>query len=514
MIAETVIQDHLASLRSFRPELVLASGSVALLVLDLVLRRARWRRQALTFAAMTVVGLTAGFLVLQPVSGLSLLGRLFVSDGLATFFKWISLLAGLPTVVLAGLGDDVPARRLGRFYALLTSTILGLFLMASATDLLSIYLSVELVSLPCYLMTGFRDDDRKASEAALKHVLSGALSSATMLFGMSYLYGLLGTTDILEFAPRIGLLATDTGAVTAAHEVTLVVAVLLVSSGVGYKIASAPWHMWCPDVYEGAPTPFTAFLSIGPKAAGFALASRFFCCALAGPLGEGGVTVPVAGLPWPALVGVLSAVTMTLGNLTALAQTNLKRLLAYSSIAHTGYLLMGLSALSVAGLQAVMVHTLVYAIVNLGAFVTVTAIHQTTGSETIFDCRGLVRRHPLSAVTFAVFLLALIGLPPSAGFTGKWYLFCAVIERAMATGGSWYGVLALIAALNTAVSSYFYARVVRVMFLSAPYTQSPLRPKAAYSVMLVALCAATLLFGIWWAPLADWSRLSIQLLRG
>jgi NADH-quinone oxidoreductase subunit N len=291
------------------------------------------------------------------------------------------------------------------------------------------------------------------------------------------------------------------------------VAVIFVLSGIGYKIAAVPWHMWCPDVYEGAPTPFTAFLSVGPKAAGFALAIRVLYSSLASSAGAEGMARGLTDVPWPAVVGILAAVTMTLGNFTALHQNNLKRLLAYSSISHAGYALMGLSAASLLGVQSVMIYLLVYLVMNLGAFLAVIAIAQATGSETVADCKGLVRRNPLLAITFAVFLFSLAGLPPLAGFTGKWYLFVAVLNHYAEDGGGWYVVLAIIAALNTAVSLYYYVRIVRAMFIDEAAGELVVRPKISYQIMLGAFSAALILFGIWWTPIVEWTQSSLTFLQ-
>jgi NADH-quinone oxidoreductase subunit N len=297
---------------------------------------------------------------------------------------------------------------------------------------------------------------------------------------------------------------------------SLALAVIFVLSGIGYKIASVPWHMWCPDVYEGAPTPFAAFLSVGPKAAGFALAVRFFWGGLTGEP-TGGVPHLQTGLPdlpWPAFIGVLSAVTMTLGNLVAIVQNNLKRLLAYSSIARAGYTLMGLAAASQVGVQGVMITMLVYLVMNLGTFLAVIVVAQATGSESIDDYRGLVRRHPLLAITFAVFLFSLTGLPPFAGFTAKWYVFVAVLQNTSLPGGGWYAALAVIGALNSAVSLYYTMRVARAMFLDAPVGEVTVRPHLGYQVLLGAFSVALVLFGIWWNPIVQWSQQSLALLRG
>ncbi len=511
---EQLIDNNLASVAWFRPELALTFGAIAVFLLDLVWRLSAARRSLLTGATLVVLGIAAALLAGQPAESAALFNGMIASDGFATFFKWLFLAAAALTTLIVAQGSDFPGPRVGEFYALLLSIVLGMFLMASATNLVTLYLSIELVSMVSYVLAGYKRHDRRAAEAALKYVIFGSVASGVMLFGMSYLYGLLGTANVLEFSARIAELGPAGGASAAATKLALVVALVFVSSGIGYKIASVPWHMWCPDVYEGAPTSFTAFLSVGPKAAGFALALRFFYGAFAGPLGADGLGVALSGIPWPAIVGVLSVVTMTLGNFTALGQTNLKRLLAYSSIAHAGYMLMGLVAVSTLGIQGIMIYMLVYVVMNLGAFLVVIVVAQATGSESIQDYQGLARRHPLAAIAFAIFLFSLTGLPPFAGFTGKWYLFYAIIERAAGPDGFWYGVLALIAALNTAVSLFYYARIIRAMFLDAPRTDALVEPKVGYQVMLGAFSAAILVFGIWWAPIVEWSGRSLTMLRG
>ena len=504
-----LIAENLRSAGWFRPELCLTFGSIGLFVLDLFWRKSPARVALLTVAALLALALTAGFLWAQPATPQTIFNGMLANDAFANFFKWLFLGAAALTVLIAAQGNDFPPVRIGEFYALLLAIVLGMFLMASATDLLTMYMSIELVSMVSYVLSGYRKGDRKASEASLKYVIYGGVASGVMVFGMSWLYGLLGTTQVLEFAQRLSALPQG-GAV----RVALVLAVVFVSAGIGYKVAAVPWHMWCPDVYEGAPTPFTAFLSVGPKAAGFALALRFFWGALAGPAAADGFAEAVGGVPWPAVIGVLAAVTMTLGNLTAIVQTNLKRLLAYSSIAHAGYTLMGLSAVSQTGAQGVMLYMLVYLVMNVGAFLVVILVAQSTGSESILDYRGLARRQPLAAVAFAVFLFSLTGLPPFAGFAGKWYLFVAVMERVPGPGGFWYAVLALVGALNTAVSLYYYARIVRAMFLEAPFTEERVASPWGYQVMLGGFSALILVFGVWWAPMVDWTRASLALFRG
>jgi NADH-quinone oxidoreductase subunit N len=511
-----LVSENLRSAGWFRPELVLTFGTLFLLVVDLFWKRSPARVAYLTACALGVLGLAAVFQGAQPSDAQALFNGMLANDAFASFFKWLFLGAGALTVLVASQGKDFPAARIGEFYALLMAIVLGMFLMASATDLLMIYLSVELVSMVSYVLAGYRKGDRKAAEGSLKYVIYGGVASGVMLFGMSYLYGLTGTTSVLALGGKIAAIQAG-GASLAATKIALVVSIVFVTAGFGYKVAAVPWHMWCPDVYEGAPTPFTAFLSVGPKAAGFALALRFFHSALASQgVGPAGLADSLAGIPWPAVVGVIAAITMTLGNLTALGQTNLKRLLAYSSIAHAGYALMGLSAVSGRGIQAVMIYMLIYLVMNVGAFVVVILVAESTGSESILDYKGLARRHPVAAVSFAIFLFSLTGLPPFAGFTGKWYLFYAVFERIGGPNGTWYGMLALVAALNTAVSLYFYMRIVRAMFIDPPYLEhpAPIRARAGYQLVLAGASVFIILFGVWWTPIVDWAGASLQLFRG
>lgn len=510
----TVTQFNIASAAWFRPELVLIAGVLLLMLLDLGWMQSRYRVLILTTAALACVGVAAGCLAYQPEQSRAMFNGMIASDRFATFWKWLFLGAAGLTVLIAARSHELTSPRIGVFYALLFAVVLGMFLMASSLDLLMLYLAVEVVSLPSYALAGYKPGDRRAAEASLKYVIYGGVASGIMLFGLSYIYGLTGSTNLNALGVRLESLAAPASAGgQAGLRVALMIAVIFVLSGIGYKIAAVPWHMWCPDVYEGAPTPFTAFLSVGPKAAGLALAVRVFYSALASAGGSEGFARGLVDVPWPAVVGVLSAVTMTLGNLTALHQTNLKRLLAYSSISHAGFALMGLAAASRLGVQSVMVYMLVYLVMNLGAFLAVIAIAQATGSETIADCKGLAHRHPLLAVTFAVFLFSLAGIPPLAGFVGKWYLFVAVLDHYAADGGAWYVALAVIAALNTAVALYYYVRIIRAMFIEAPTGELVVRPKVSYQVMLGAFSAALVLFGVWWNPILTWTQASLAFMN-
>ena len=500
--------DNIASLRWFWPETVLTVAVVAMFVHDLLVRESRRRVPSLIAGAYFWLALTAVATALTPAGTVSLFGGLLVHDPFRIFFAWLFLGATALTILIVPNSMQISVARLGEFIALLFALLLGMFLMASSTDLLMVYLAIEMVSLISYVLTGFRRADRKANEAALKYVIYGGVASGVMLYGISLLYGLFGTTRVVG-ANGIGAQIQDvTVRLFAAHafggqpaaQLALVVAVVFVLAGVGYKIASVPFHMWCPDVYEGAPTPFTAFLSVGPKAAGFAVAIRFFFAAFEKHLPGGGYAAS-SDLPWPAIIGIISAITMTLGNLTAIVQTNLKRMLAYSSIAHAGYLLMGLAAASSAGVQSILVYLVVYVLMNVGAFLVIIVVARKSGTEDIASFRGLSVRAPVAALAFAVFLFSLTGIPPFAGFTGKYLLFAAVVQR----GGFWNVLLAVIGVVNSAISLFYYARIVKTMYLEEPTNAEPLAVPSIYTGLLVALIVPVIVLGLYWGPLVRWA---------
>ncbi len=511
---ETAIANNLDSLAFFAPESILGVGVMAIFLLDLVWQKSRKRRAYLTGALALLLAASAAALLLAPTAPSAMFNRMMVSDSLGAFFKWIFLGTTAFTAAFAVHSEEIDTDRLGEFYALLLAILLGMNLMAVSSDLLMVYLSLELVSMVSYALAGFKKGEERSHEAALKYVIYGGVASGIMLFGISYLYGLFGTTDLMALAPKIKAFSGELfmqsalgGAAPA--QLALVVAIVFVLAGVGFKMASVPWHMWCPDVYEGSPTPFTAFLSVGPKAAGFAVAIRFFCVGFTEA--KASILVNTATVPWPQILGVLAAITMTLGNLTALNQTNLKRLLAYSSIAHAGYLLMGLAAASALGFQAVLVYLVVYLFMNLGAFLVVGAIAAKTGSESIFEFRGLIKRAPFAAIAFTIFLFSLTGLPPLAGFTGKYLLFAALLERHQ----GWMVALAIVGAVNSAISLYYYAKIVKAMVIDRPVNDSKLELPRTYGVLMLGSVAALFFFGLFWSPLFDMSvKATASIFRG
>ena len=499
---------NMDSLRYFRPESVLTVAVLALFLQDLVLRKSARRVAWLTGSALFWLGLTAIALWTVPSAPETLFGGLVAHDPLRIFFGWLFLVATGLTVAIVPQSGQISHARIGEFFALLLALCLGMFLMASAADLLMAYLSLEMVSLISYVLTGFRRADKRANEAALKYVIYGGVASGVMLYGISLLYGLFGTTHLIGLGGIGPQLADVSSRLFMAHafggqpaaQLALVVAIVFVLAGIGYKIASVPFHMWCPDVYEGAPTPFTAFLSVGPKAAGFALAIRFFFAAFETRL-PGGAFARAGDLPWPAIIGIISAITMTLGNFTALVQTNVKRMFAYSSIAHAGYLLMGLAAASVAGVQSILVYLAVYVLMNVGAFLVLIVVSRGTAGEEISDFRGLGQRAPIAALTLTIFLFGLTGIPPFAGFTGKYLVFAALLS----SGGTWPVVLAVIGVLNSALSLFYYAKLIRAMFLEDVPDQPRIAVPGVYTGILSGLAALVFFFGLYWTPLVHWA---------
>jgi NADH-quinone oxidoreductase subunit N len=320
---------------------------------------------------------------------------------------------------------------------------------------------MEAVGLLSYVLAGYMRGSLRSTEAALKYVVFGAVSSGIMLYGLSLLFGMTGSMDFNDIRT---VLVGD-----GINPFSLLVVVILVIAGMSYKIAAVPFHFWCPDVYEGAPTPVSAFFSVGPKAAGFALMIRFFYTTMAAGPHAAASASPVQTINWPLLLAVISAVTMTYGNLVALRQTNVKRLLAYSSIAHVGYLLMGFVLLSAEGLAAILFYLLVYTLMNLGAFFFVVAVNNKLKSEDLRDYVGLGFRTPWAATMMVVFLASLTGIPPFAGFVGKFYLFTAAMDKSL----FW---LVILAAVNSVIGLYYYFKVVKAMFLTRPAEDADTSP--------------------------------------
>lgn len=513
------------------PEYVVGFGAAALLLFDAFRKQSGGRAPA--YFALGVLGLALLFTIfLGGGESVSLFSGMVVVDPFTQFFRVLFIIAGVLGVLIAIDSDEIGERATGEYFSMFLGMVLGMMLMAEASDLIMLYIAIELVSLMSYVLAGFRRHDRKSAEAALKYVIYGGAASGVMLFGFSLIYGLTGHTQLSMINETIFAMARETAVQSitgqaAAIPVALTAGVVLGFAGFAYKIAAAPLHMWSPDVYEGAPTPFTAFLSTGPKAAGFAALIRFFIVGFAQD-GDASTNLlkDVSALPWPMLIVVVSIFTMLIGNLAAIGQTNVKRFLAYSSIAHAGYSLVGLAAFSKDGATAVLIYMVFYLAMNVGAFYCVIWVRDRLGSELINDYKGLGHRAPLVCISMAICLFSLTGLPPLAGFIGKYYLFASVLDRAInipmiaecapalrdalplmtriqcsfAGSGIFY-FLAVVGVLNSAVSLYYYARVVRNMFLEKSEDPTPIEEDLTTKIVLVPISLFLIVFGVYWAPI-------------
>jgi NADH-quinone oxidoreductase subunit N len=493
------MDEVLQSARRFLPELVLTGGLLLVVLVDAT--RASWRDGANRL--VTAASLLAALVLCGRLYGWSgeIFSGMLVLDPMAVFFKVLLVAASLLVIVLFSFDNSRELHGLGQgeFYALMLAVTISNMLLATANDLAMLYLALEMVSITSYVMVAYMKGDRMSNEASLKYILFGAVSTGGMLYGLSLLYGMTGTTSLP------GIREMLSAGFDEQNRRAVYLIALFVFAGFGFKTAAVPFHFWCPDVYQGAPTPVTAFLSVAPKAAGFAIMTRFFYGSLAteatGPWDRAGA------IDWPHLLVVVSVLTMTVGNVAALTQTNMKRLLAYSSIAHAGYIMMGVVALSENGARGMMVYLLAYLFMNLGAFLVVTLIHNQDRTFDLRDYPGLYRRAPLLTLAMAVFLLSLMGIPPLVGFMGKLYVFAAIIERGPVF--YWYAV---VGALNAAVAAFYYARVLKTMIIDAGNEDRPAFSLPALDQLAVmGLVAANVLPLIWWSQVEGWTRKSLAL---
>ena len=516
---ESTPLNNVESLRYFTPELGLCAAVLLLIIWDLIVRNSRTKLiglVAISIAALAVSGGMSAWLLSRELEPKNLFYGMLAFDRFSNMFRILfAVVTG--TIVLFSIpaipeGHTLPDRGVrddkrdqGEFFTLLMVLTLGMNLMAESRSLLMIYISLEIVSVISFVMAGFKINDAKSSEAAMKYVIFGGVASGIMLYGMSWIFGVTQSLYLGECAAKIHAMTIAQGKVP---EVVFVGTVCMLA-GFGYKISVAPFHMWTPDVYEGAPTPVTAFLSVGPKAAGFAVLVRFFADAL-GAQDVQTVSGVVIASPWPVVAGCLAMATMTIGNLSALSQDNVKRMLAYSSVAHAGYMLLGFSVFSHLGVASIVFYIVTYCFMNLGAFLVVMMVaEQSNGDESIEAFRGLVRRAPLTAGVMALFLFSLTGLPPFAGFIGKFYLFWALLK----SGGAWNWTVAVVGMLNSVVSLFYYSRVVRAMFLEKSEKTAPIDVRKLFGTISLVLAVPTLVLGIYWAPVYDFVERSISMVR-
>ena len=462
--------------------------AVAVLAVDLA---RPGRRTALLVTALGGLAIVAALTTWTGSTSESAFDGAYTVDMLTTFLDLLFIAIVALTILY---GPDYLEPRglpLAEFMVVLLFAMTGAMLIAASSDLLLLFLALELMVLPGYLLASYHKSDGYSTEGAIKYFLLGSFSSAIFLFGLAFAWGLTGTTRVEGVAGALGGLAAG-----ASLSPGLAMGLAFMTTGVAFKIAAVPFHYWTPDAYQGSPTPVTGYLSVGPKIGAFALILRLFVEAL-GPLRE----------DWLGVVIVLAALTMTLGNLVALTQTNVKRMLAYSSIAHTGYMLVGLAAYAggrMEGLEGLLFYGAAYTFMNLGAFAVIAALQKragvTSGLETF---AGLGRREPFLAILMTLFLLSLTGIPPTAGFLGKAYVILAAVEGAQ-DGVTALGVLAVIAVLNAAAAAFYYLRVVVYMFMREPKTAQPaLQHGRLLWSGLLAATVLTIVLGLVPGPLLD-----------
>ena len=466
------------------PEILVSIGACFLLIAPVTGFRASGN--GAKWSMLVLLGLTAGSVILASNLVVSVdqtpgFATMFALDAFSIFFKLL-FIATIALVVL--LSDDfLRGTRYSpwEYYSLMAFALCGMMFMASGIHLASIYVGLELMSLSSYILAGYFKNEQKSTEAAMKYFVLGAVSSAILLYGISLIYGVTGSLNLVDVSRVMSTLVSNDA---------LMFGIMLLGAGLCFKIAAVPFHVWTPDVYEGAPTPITAFLSTASKAAAFAIFARIFY-----------VGMPHFRLDWQYVLGTIAALSMIVGNLAAITQDSVKRMLAYSSIGHAGYVLLGVIAVSDMGLYGVLVYSVVYVFATLGIWATVLVLERGEyAGESVDDFNGLHKRAPFWAFAMIVFLLSLGGIPPTAGFIGKYFLFYAAV-------GAGFGWLAIVAVLMSAVSMFFYFRLVMAMYLKDG-RESRLPSSWGLRVVGIAAFVITLLFGLWPSPLIDQAKTS------
>jgi len=469
---------------SILPEILILLVAVLLLIVEPFWKEDQRRNAGWFTAAGLLIAMVLSLLFGQPGEPTTTLGGMVRFDWLGFFFKMLFMFAGAATALL--LMDNERIGHRGEAYLLLLASLIGMNLMAVASDLVMLYLAIETTSIPLYVLSGFMLGDPKSTEAGFKYLLFGALTSSVMLYGFSLLFGFAGTTDIYQLA---GLFSSGGLSPLVALGV---VALILV--GVGFKVSIVPFHFWAPDVYEGAPTPVAGFLSTAAKAAGFAVLVRLFFVAFPDP--------NIAQY-WTVALAILSAVTMTVGNLLALPQTNIKRLIAFSSVSHAGYAMIGVVALSQLGAASVVFYLAAYILTNLLAFGIIMAFSRVTGLEDLKDYAGMSRRSPWLALMMLAAFLSLAGMPPFGGFVAKVFVFAAGIQA----GYVW---LVIVGILNSIIGVYYYLNAMKYVYLyrlpEQDEEQHPVPMSRPYALALAVLVIGVILIGTVFAPWFSWSE--------
>lgn len=462
-------------------EILLALYGVGLLIIGMITPSDQ-RKGIGPLTGLFFVGLLALLVTMFNVNDVFM--NIYVVDPFSTFFKAVVLMASILVVFSSNEWVMAQKKYQIEYYALITFATLGMFVVSSAGDLITAYMGIELMTISFIILVGFKMGDAKSSEAGIKYLILGAMSSAVLLYGLTLVYGSTHSLLIADIATTI----------LEGISPILVLGIIFLIAGFAFKISAVPFHMWSPDVYEGAPTTITSLLAVGSKAAAFALLVRFFITGL----GE-------AWALWATIFIALTVLTLLIGNLIAIPQTNMKRMLAYSSIGHAGYILLGLIAYNQLGITAILFYAMIYVFSNLGAFIVAIVFENTTGSTEIKDYSGLSKTSPLLSSVMMVSLLSLAGLPPLAGFVGKFFLFTAVIEQGMI----WLAMFALAMSL---VSVYYYLMVVKVMFLGEPKDDIEIPVPGYAKFTLMVTMVVTIFLGIYPTPVYNWAVMAAKAL--
>lgn len=486
--------DYAQLFTALLPETILVIAAFVALGVDLLSLRDSPTRSRL-IAAVTIVSLgcaAAIFVLAQSSSALRLQDGMFVLDNTSRFIKQVILLLTALTAIIS-LNSSF-TRHIGEYFALLLLAAVGMMLLVSSDNLLLLFIALELTSLPLYALTAFNKESVQSSEAGLKYFLFGSMSAAFTLFGLSLLYGISGEITLGGIAAKLG------GKLEPIFYVALVTTLI----GFAFKVAAAPFHLWAPDAYQGAPTPVASFIASGSKVASFFVLARILMVGFVGTEGSTSWRDIVPG--WAPLIAALAIASMVLGNIAAIAQSSVKRLLAYSAIAHTGYALLALLSNTPQAFGSLLYYVITYALTVLGAFAVVAAVENDLTGEKLHDFAGMGRRAPLLSLCMLIFVLSLAGIPPLAGFFGKFYVFTAAARSGTSLGLLW---LVIIAIATSAISLYYYLQILKQIYVAEPHeTMKPLRVNRPMQVAVVALAIAVVVLGC--AP--DWllNRFSLQ----
>ena len=468
------VLSNIQSLSSYLPELM-----IVLLILVVFLYESIEKYRSLVFS-ISCGGLIFVSILLyfsNPSSNILFDGML-INDSLSIYFKWILLLSTLSVVIVSNKDNSILDFVKGEYFGMLLIILLGMFAMVSANNLLMVYLAIEMVSIPSYIIAGISKNNKESNEASLKYVIYGSFASGIMLFGLSLLYGISGSTDINIIAAKVA---------TFDSSFIIYLSMIFVIAGFGYKISMVPFHYWTPDVYQGAPIPVTAFLSVAPKAAGLAILIRFFYAIFV----DNGIAI----IDWATFIAIFSALTMTVGNVLALKQNNIKRLLAYSSISHVGFMLIAFSIISVDSVASILFYLFFYMFMNLSAFYMAIYMSNSYKADNIEDWNGIGHKVPILSFFMVLSLASLAGLPPTSGFVGKVY----VLRNLFADGQFlWLGIVAII---NTVISLYYYFKIVKAMYF---IEDDKLEVKSCCPYLywiIIIFSAQNILFYLYWPTL-------------